>query len=67
MQKNQTGTPSHTICKHKLKIDWRPETVKLLEESVGGTIFDINPSNVFLRSISSSKGSKSKNKQMGPN
>ena len=25
-----------------------PETIKLLEENIGGTLFDINCSNIFL-------------------
>ena len=43
-----------------------PETIKLLEENIGSTLFGINCSNVFFYGFSC-KGSKSKNKQMRPN
>ena len=44
----------------------RPETIKLLEEHIGRTLFDINHSNIFL-DLSSKAKKKSKNKQMVPN
>ena len=43
-------------------IDVRPETIKLLDEIIGSTFFDINHSNVFFGYVSSCKGNKSKNK-----
>ena len=43
----------------------RLDTIKLLEENTGRTLFDINCNNIFLNP--SLKGNKSKNKQMGPN
>ena len=45
----------------------RPETIKLLEENIGKTLFDINHSRILYDLISQSNGNKSKNKQMGPN
>ena len=43
----------------------RPETIKLLEENIGSTHFDIGLSNIFLGYVTSGKGKKSKNKQLG--
>ena len=45
----------------------RHETIKLLEENICETRFDINCSNVFFGLVSYGKRNKSKNKQMGPN
>ena len=44
----------------------RPDTIKLLEENIGRTLFDINLSNIFLDPSPSIMEIK-KNKQMGPN
>ena len=40
------------------------DTIKLLEENVGRTLFDINCSNLFFGFVSYSNGNKSKNKLM---
>ena len=46
----------------------RSETIKLLEEHIGRTLFDINHSEIFYDPPSSQgNGNKNKNKQMGPN
>ena len=46
----------------------RPETIKLLEENIGKTLFDIHHSRILYDSLTSQNiGNKSKNKQMGPN
>ena len=42
----------------------RPETIKLLEENTGSTLFDIIIV-IIWGYVSSSKGNKNKNKQMG--
>ena len=44
----------------------RPDTIKLLEENIGRTLFDINPSKIFFDPPQSNEN-KNKNKQMGPN
>ena len=43
----------------------RPETIKLLEEKIGKTVFNINHSRILYDP--QNIGNKSKNKQMGPN
>ena len=45
----------------------RPDTVKLLEENIGGTLFDINHSKIFFDPPSRVTEIQNKNKQMGPN
>ena len=39
-------------------INVRPETIKLLEEIISRTLFDINHSNIFFASISQGKKKK---------
>ena len=39
--------PPNIIHKDKLKMDWRPETIKLLEENIGRTLDDINQSKII--------------------
>ena len=45
----------------------RGDTIKLLEENIGRTLFDMNHSNIFLDPSPRLMGIKSKNKSMGPN
>ena len=45
-----------------LKVRWN--TIKLLDENIGRTLFDINQSSFLFRSISQSDGNKDKIKQM---
>ena len=67
-RKEHSLTPYSKI---KLKMDYsvivRLDTIKLLEENIGRTLFDINHSSNFSESVSYSKENKNKNKQMGPN
>ena len=44
----------------------RPKTIKLLEESIGRTLSDINQK-ILYDPPSQSNGNKNKNKQIGPN
>ena len=45
----------------------RPETIKLMEENIGKTLFDINHSNIFWYLSPKARETNAKNKQMGPN
>ena len=47
----------------------RPDSIKLLEENTGRTLFDINYSNTFWDLSPKAKKTKAQqtNKQMGPN
>ena len=45
----------------------RSDTIKLLEENIGRTLFDINNSKVFFDPPHRVMEIKTKNKQMGPN
>ena len=48
-------------------LDIRPDTIKLLEENIGQTLYDTNDSNIFSDPPRKSIDSKKKNKQMGSN
>ena len=51
MQKNETRSPTYAIHKNKLKMDKRLKyshnTIKVLEENIGGKISDIPRSNIL--------------------
>ena len=44
----------------------RPETVKILEENIGRTLNDINPSKILTDPPPQSNRNKNKSKQVGP-
>ena len=45
----------------------RPDTIKLLDENIGRTLYDINHSKILLDPPPKVIEIKTKNKQMGPN
>ena len=49
-----------------IDLNVRPDTIKLLEENVGRTLFDINHSKIFFDPPPRVMEIKNKNKQMGP-
>ena len=65
MKLEHTFTPCSKINSKWLKdLIVRQDTIKLLEENIGKTFYDINHANVF--SVSQSNRNKSKNKPMIP-
>ena len=45
----------------------RPDPIKLLEENIGRTLYDINHSKTLFDPLPREMERKNKNKQMGPN
>ena len=74
--KNETRTLSNNIHKNKNKwikdINVRPDTIKLLEENIGKTLFDVNHSRILYDPPPRVMEMKAKinkwdRKKMGPN
>ena len=64
----------HSLTPHtKINSKWikgltvRPDTIKLLEENIGRTLYDINHSKILFDPPAREMEIKTKNKQMGPN
>ena len=55
MQKNESRSLSFSIHKNRLKMDQRLEVrskiIKLLEENIGSTLFDIRLKRIFLNTM----------------
>ena len=68
MKLEHSLTPYTKINSKYIKdLNVRPDTMQLLEENRGRTLFDINRSKLFFDNTSQSNENKNKNKQMGPN
>ena len=68
MKLKHSLTPYTKIDSKWIKdLNVRPDTIKLLEEKTGRTLFDINHSKVFFDLPLRVLRIKNKNKQMGPN
>ena len=64
MQENQSELLSHTRYKKNSKwikdLNIMPETIKILEENIGNTFFDISLSNIFLDMSPQARETKAK-------
>ena len=66
MKLEHSLTP-YTKIKCIKDLNVKPDTIKLLEQSIGRTLFDINFNNIFLDTSTKAKEIKAKIKKMGPN
>ena len=68
MKLEHSLTPYTKINSRWIKdINVRPDTIKLLEENIGRTLFDVNHSKILFDAPPREMEIKNKNKQMGLN
>ena len=68
MKLEHSLTPYTEINSKRIKdLNVRPDTLKLLEENIGRTLYDINHSKILFDPPPREIEIKNKNKQMGPN
>ena len=68
MKLEHSLTPYTKINSKRIKdLNVRPDTVKLLEENLGRTLYDINHRKILFDPPTREMEIKNKTKQMGPN
>ena len=68
MKSEHSLTPYRKINSKWIKdLNVKPDTIKVLEENIGRTLYDINHSKILFDPPPRGMEIKNKNKQMGPN